>query len=375
MGIVAGEASGDLLGAELIQALRKQWPDLQVTGLGGPAMIAAGCNSLFDIERLSVMGLVEPLLHLPDLFKLRRALYSHFSQQLPDLFIGIDAPDFNLGLEQQLRQLGIPVVHYVSPSVWAWRRRRVHKIAKAVNLMLTLFPFEVKFYQQQGIPAYCVGHPLARQIPLHPDQRAARQALGLDEKAVYVALLPGSRKQELQRLAEPFLLAAKQIASERPQVKFLTSQINAQRSAAFYASYQQYAAQLPLTFFTGRTHDVLAAADVVLVASGTATLETMLFKKPMVIAYRLSPLTYLLATWLVKIPHVGLPNILAGELVVPELIQSAANPSNIAKHIGDYLDHPEKVRALEERFLQLHEQLRANTPDKVVELVGQLVWK
>ncbi len=369
IGILAGEASGDLLGAKLIQALRERCPDLQIEGIGGPAMIAAGCNSLFDIERLAVMGFIEPLLRLPDLIKLRHDLYHHFINNRPDVFIGIDAPDFNIGLELKLRHAGIPVVHYVSPSVWAWRQNRVHKIAKAVDLMLTLLPFEAKFYQQHNVPVRYVGHPLASQIPLQPDKAAARRALCIDEHATYVALLPGSRRQEIRYMAEPFLRAAKLAWQQRPHLRFLTTHVNEQRYQEFYECYQRIAPELPLEFFTRRSQDVMAAADVVMVTSGTATLETMLYKKPMVIAYRMSKFTYQLAKLLVKTPYAGLPNLLANELLVPELIQDAVQPEAIARHILDYLDHPEKVHALQERFNQIHNELRADSAGCIADAV------
>jgi lipid-A-disaccharide synthase len=379
IGIVAGEASGDLLGAELINALRERCPDLQIEGIGGSAMNVAGCDSLFDMERLSMMGFIEPLLHLPDLIELRCNLYHHFTEiNRPDVFIGVDAPDFNLGLELKLRQAGIPTIHYVSPSVWAWRRYRIHKIAKAVDLILTLLPFEAKFYEQQNVPALYVGHPLAKQIPLHPDKLAARRALGIDENKVCIALLPGSRRQEIRYMAAPFLLAAKKIveqnaAQQQPALHFITSHVNELRYQEFYAAYQQYAAELPLTFFTQRSHDVMAAADVVLVTSGTATLETMLYKKPMVIAYRMSSFTYQIAKILVKTPYIGLPNLLAQELVVPELIQNAVTPDNIAQTVLDYLQHPEKVQAIENKFVAIHKELLHGSSDKAAEAVLQLV--
>lgn len=373
--MVAGEASGDLLGAKLIQALRERYPDLQVEGLGGPAMIAAGCRSLFDIERLAVMGLIEPLLRLPDLIKLRRGLYRHFTAHRPDIFIGIDAPDFNLGLEIQLRRTGIPVVHYVSPSVWAWRQGRIHKIAKAVDLMLTLLPFEAAFYEKNHVPVRYVGHPLADQIPLEPDLIAARRALCIEEKATYVAILPGSRRQEIRHMAEPFLHAAKQAWEQRPHLKFLTSHINEQRYQEFYEYYKKLAPDLPLQFFTCRSQDVVAAADAVLVTSGTATLETMLFKKPMVIAYRMSRLTHQIAKRIVKTRFIGLPNLLADEYLVPELIQGQARPEQICHHLLDYLDHPEKVRTLAGRFTQLHQGLRADSANSIADAVLSVIKK
>ncbi len=358
IGIIAGEASGDLLGAKLIESLRAECPDLQFEGIGGPAMMALGFTSLFDMERLAVMGFVEPLFRLPDLFRLRHEIIQHFLKNPPDVFIGIDAPDFNLGLELKLRQHHIPVVHYVSPSVWAWRQYRIHKIAKAVDLMLTLLPFEAAFYEKHQVPVKYVGHPLAEQIPMHPDKAAARRALCLDEHATYVALLPGSRKQELRYMSEPFLQAARLAWQARPDLRFLSSQINEQRYHEFYASFKQFTPDLPLTIFTQRSHDVMAAADIVLVTSGTATLETMLYKKPMVIAYRMSRFTHQLAKWLVKTPFAGLPNLLANQLVVPELIQDQVKPELICQHILDYLDHPGKVEHLKNTFIQLHKDLR-----------------
>jgi lipid-A-disaccharide synthase len=373
IGIVAGEASGDLLGAKLIQALQHRHPDLQVEGVGGPAMMAAGCDSLFDIERLAVMGFIEPLCRLPELIKLRYDLFQHFNKHRPDFFIGIDAPDFNLGLERKLRRIGIPVVHYVSPSVWAWRQYRIHKIAKSVDLMLTLLPFEAKFYEQHQVPVRYVGHPLAEQIPLKTDPLAARRSLCIEEQAVYVALLPGSRRQEIRYMAEPLLLAAKLILQKNPNVRFLTSHVNEQRYQEFYDYYQKFAPDLPLHFFTRRSQDVMAAADVVVVTSGTATLETMLFKKPMIIAYRMSRFTYQLAKLLVKTPYAGLPNLLANTLLVPELIQDAAKPETIASLVLDYLAHPEKVALLQSKFTDLHQNLRASSACNLADAVLSVV--
>lgn len=373
IGILAGEASGDLLGAKVIQALRARCPQLQVEGIGGQAMMSAGCESLFDMERLSVMGLVEPLMRLPDLLKLRRSVYQYFTEHKPDVFIGIDAPEFNLGLEEKLRQAGIPVVHYVSPSVWAWRQKRIHKIKRAVDLMLTLLPFETSIYQQHEIPVSYVGHPLAEQLPFEIDVCAARRALHIDEKTRYVALLPGSRKQEIRHLAEPFLLAAQQLWQNNPDLHFLTSHVNEQRYHEFMAVHQRVTPDLPLHIFTRRTHDVLAAADAVIVTSGTATLETMLFKKPMVIAYRMPWLTHQLAKWLVKTPYIGLPNLLAGEMIVPELIQHAAEPKAIANHIQTFLDHPEQTAKLQERFLTIHRALKQDSANCIADAIMNLV--
>lgn len=375
IGILAGEASGDLLGAKLIHALRERYPNLQIEGIGGPAMMAAGCESLFDIERLSVMGFIEPLFRLPDLIKLRYDLFQHFSKNPPDVFIGIDSPDFNLGLELKLHNLGIPIVHYVSPSVWAWRQYRVHKIAKAVDLMLTLLPFEAAFYEQHKVPVQYVGHPLAEQIPLQPDKIAARRSLYLDENATYIALLPGSRRQEIHYMAEPFLRAAHLAWQQRPHLRFITAHVNEERYQEFYECYKQHTPDLPIEFFTRHSHDVMAAADVVLVTSGTATLETMLYKKPMVIAYRMSRLTHFLAKLLVKTPYAGLPNLLANQLLVPELIQDAAKPETMCEHILDYLDHPEKVQELKNKFTELHQTLRADSSSSIADAIMQVIKK
>lgn len=375
IGILAGEASGDLLGANLIHSLRERCPDLQVEGIGGAAMQAAGCHSLFDMERLAVMGLVAPLLRLPDLIKLRHDIGEHFIKHPPDIFIGIDAPDFNLGLELKLRRAGIPVVHYVSPSVWAWRRYRIKKIAKAVDLMLTLFPFEAAFYEEHHVPVRYVGHPLADQIPLKPDTMAARRSLCVAEKVRYVALLPGSRRQEIRYMAEPMLRAALLAWRANPELKFITSQINEARYQDFYACYQRVAPELPLQWFTRRSHAVMAAADVVLVTSGTATLEAMLFKKPMIIVYRMSKLTYFLAKKLVKIPFAGLPNLLANEALVPEFIQDQVTPEALCEAMLNYLQHPEKVEQLQARLTELHTLLKTDTALRVTTALLELMKK
>jgi len=373
LGILAGEASGDLLGAGLIDALRDFSPDLKATGIGGPAMIQAGCHSLYDIDRLSVMGFIEPLFRLRELFAIRSGLYQYFIQNKPDVFIGIDSPDFNLGLELKLRQAGIPVVHYVSPSVWAWRQKRVYKIAKAVNLVLTLFPFEADFYKQYNVPVRYVGHPLADKIPLEPDKSAARKALGLDLDNTYIALLPGSRRGELKQLSELFIATAQLCLKQNPKIKFITSAANTQRDREFKAYCERIAPQLPITFFERRSHEVMAASDVVLVAAGTATLETMLFKRPMVVAYRLSALGYQLVRKLVTISVYSLPNLLAKETLVPEFIQDAAKPEALSAALLDYLNQPEKVEALKKRFLEIHRELRCNANQQAAKAVVELL--
>ncbi len=373
IGILAGEPSGDLLGAGLINALRQRNPEFNFTGIGGPAMINAGCVSLFEMERLSVMGLIEPLFRLPELFRIRRDLYQYFIQHRPSLFIGIDSPDFNLGLELKLRRAGIPVIHYVSPSVWAWRQKRIFKIAQATDLVLTLFPFEADFYHKHQVPVKFVGHPLADLIPLHTDKKMIRQKLNLDLNATYVAILPGSRLNEIKYLAEIFLQSATQIWKKRPEIKFITSAVNEKRDQEFKQMAAKVAPDLPLTFFQGCSHDVMAASDAVMVTSGTATLETMLFKRPMVVAYRMANLTYQLARHLVKLRFISLPNLLADERLVPEFIQSTATPENISAAIVDYLDHPEKIDELEKRFLEIHERLRCNANEQAADAVLNLL--
>lgn len=373
LGILAGEASGDLLGQGLIKALRLSYPDLMVSGVGGPAMIQAGCHSLYEMERLSVMGFFEPLMRIHELLKMRSGLAHYFIENKPDVFIGIDSPDFNLGLEIKLRKAGIPVIHYVSPSVWAWRQKRIHKIAKATDLVLTLFPFEVDFYQKHHVPACFVGHPLADLIPLQIDKLAARQRLALDPHVTYVALLPGSRRNELKNMGELFIATAKKCLQQNPQIQFITSAINAARDAEFKAICQRVAPEFPIHFFMGKSHDVMAASDVVLVTSGTATLETMLFKRPMAIVYRVGNVTFQIAKRLIKLPFIGLPNLLAKESLVPEFIQDAATPDAIANALLDYIHYPEKAQALEKTFLAIHQELRRQANEQAASAVKRLI--
>ncbi|HSW69609.1 MAG TPA: lipid-A-disaccharide synthase [Gammaproteobacteria bacterium] len=373
IGILAGEPSGDILGANLIKALHTQQPQFAFTGIGGPQMISAGCQSLHDMERLSVMGLVEPLFRLPELFRIRQHVYHYFLQNRPDVFIGIDSPDFNLGLELKLRQQNIPVIHYVSPSVWAWRQKRIFKIAKATDLVLTLFPFEADFYKKHNVPVQFVGHPLADLIPLQNDKLAARKKLNLDPDAIYIALLPGSRFNEIKFLAERFFRTAYQCYKKRPHIKFITNAANKKRYEELHIIYQSHFQDLPLTFFQDESHAVMEAADVVLVTSGTATLETMLYKRPMVIAYRMANLTYQLAKHLVKLKFIGIPNLLANEKLVPEFIQETATPENMSEALLDYLDHPEKVIVLEKKFLELHQVLRCHASQQAAKAVLSLI--
>ncbi|HVY53837.1 MAG TPA: lipid-A-disaccharide synthase, partial [Gammaproteobacteria bacterium] len=364
--------SGDLLGAGLIQSLREIYPDLIVSGIGGSKMIQAGCQSLYDLDELSVMGIIEPLKRLPRLLKIHRHLYQHYSQIKPDAFIGIDSPDFNLGLELKLRKQGIKTAHYVSPSVWAWRQNRIHKIARAVDLMLTLLPFEAKFYEKHQVPVKFVGHPLADKIPMQPAKEAVRASLGIKAERV-IALLPGSRKQELKYLGKTFLEAAKLCYQAHPEMQFITSSINDDRDLEWRSLHQEVAPELPLHFYKQCSHQVMAAADAVLVTSGTATLETMLFKKPMVIAYKTSGFNYFLAKKLVKTPYIGLPNLLAQQALVPEFIQEAADPKALAYALLKYVENMALTNELQQKFSLIHEELLQNADKQSAHAIISLI--
>jgi lipid-A-disaccharide synthase len=334
--LVAGEASGDILGAGLMQALKAQYPQVEFIGVGGPLMQAEGLNSYFPMERLSVMGLVEVLSRLPELLARRKRLISTLIEAKPDVFIGIDAPDFNLTLELKLRQAGIKTVHYVSPSVWAWRQKRVLKIREACDLMLTLFPFEAQFYRDHQVPVRFVGHPLADTIALQADRAAARDALNLAQDQPVVALLPGSRGGEVSRLGSLFLDAAVRLRTLRPGIQFVLPCASPERRAQL--EQMLVGRDLPLTLLNGRSHEALAACDAVLIASGTATLEALLHKRPMVVAYKVAPLTYRILKRLVSSAYISLPNLLAERLLVPELIQDAATPEALAQLLAPLLD-------------------------------------
>lgn len=363
IGIVAGEVSGDTLGAGLMQALRQRLPHVEFVGICGPQMLAEGGQSLFPMERLSVMGLVEVLGRLRELFTIRDELVRHFTEQKIDLFIGVDAPDFNLRVEAMLKPLGIPTVHYVSPSVWAWRQGRVDGIRQAVDTVLCLLPFEKQFYDQHGVNAVFVGHTLADTIPLQNDTAAARQALGLDQNAEYIALLPGSRGGEVARLAPRLFAAAARLREDRPQAQFIIPAINAARRADIEQHLTAAGVEAHIfddSYGAGVGRLVMAAADVVVLASGTATLEAMLLKKPMVVVYFLHWLTWWIARLLVKVPYVGLPNLLAGESLVPELLQGAATPEAIARETQRWLQDDLYREQRLQRFTSLHESLRQN---------------
>lgn len=376
IGIVAGEVSGDTLGAGLIRGLRRRFPRAEFIGICGPQMEAEGGVSLFPMERLSVMGLVEVLGRLRELFGIRDALVEKFTEEKIDLFIGVDAPDFNLRLDALLKPAGIPTVHYVSPSVWAWRQGRVEGIRRTVDLVLCLLPFEKQFYDAHGVQADFVGHPLADSLPLVNDTQAARQRLGLEADGEYIALLPGSRGGEVRRIAGTLFEAAKLVAQKRPQARFIIPAINAARRADIEGELQGCGLQAQIfdsSLGAGVGRLVMSAADTVVLASGTATLEAMLLKKPMVVAYRLHWLTYLIARMLVKTPYVSLPNLLAGQTLVPELIQHAATPEAVAAETLRWLeDHDYRENRLR-HFAGLHESLQQNADVRAADAVTRLL--
>lgn len=368
--LVAGEASGDILGAGLMQALKARHPQIEFIGVGGPRMQAEGLSSYFPMERLAVMGLVEVLGRLPELLARRRQLIKTLIDAKPDVFIGIDAPDFNLGLELKLRRAGIKTVHYVSPSVWAWRQKRVLKIRDACDLMLTLFPFEAQFYDAHQVPVRFVGHPLADAIPLQADRVAAREALDLPQDSAVVALLPGSRGGEVARLGALFLDAAVRLRTLRPGIRFVVPCASPERRVQL--EQMLVGRDLPLTLLDGRSHDALAACDAVLIASGTATLEALLYKRPMVVAYKVAPLTYLILKRLVSSAYFALPNLLAERMLVPELIQHAATPEALAQALAPLLNDG-VVQT--EGFDVIHRALRRDASAQAAEAVLKLIGK
>ncbi|MCW8194278.1 lipid-A-disaccharide synthase [Proteobacteria bacterium 005FR1] len=374
IGMLAGEMSGDWLGAGLMQAIKARVPEVVFEGIGGPQMIAAGFNSLADQERLAVMGFVEPLKRLPELLGIRRRIYKHFLANPPDVFLGIDSPGFNITLERKLRESGIKTAHYVSPQIWAWRRERVHKIARSVDLMLTLFPFEADFYAEHAVPVAFVGHYLADRIPLEPDQKAARKALDVPADARVVALLPGSRANEVKLLAPDFIAAAEWCLQRDPKLQFLIPAANAGRFAQLQA-FLSSKPDLPIRLVDGRSREIMCAADAVLMASGTTTLEALLLKKPMVVAYRFPPLSYAIYSRLLEIPHISLPNILAGRELVPELLQDRVTPEVLGQQLMSYFDEPQKVAHLQQEFSAIHETLRQNADERAADAVLELAAK
>jgi lipid-A-disaccharide synthase len=362
VGMVAGEVSGDLLAGLLLEGMRKRWPDLSAWGIGGPVMAGNGFEAAWPSERLAVRGYVEVLRHYRGLVRLRKELKDRLLlADRPDLFIGVDAPDFNLDLEADLRQAGLRTVHFVCPSIWAWRAGRVAKIRKAADHVLCLFPFEPELLARHDIPATYVGHPLASVIPPEADRAAARRALGLPESAEVLAVLPGSRSSEVSYLADIFLEAAYRVRVMRPGLRIVVPAVPALRSAIEAAAARVGLWGDAITIVTGRSHEVLAACDVTLIASGTATLEAALYKRPMVIGYRMNPLSWEIMKRQALQPWVGLPNILLREMAVPELLQSDCSPQLLARAVLDWLQSPAKIASVQTRFRGLHAQLRLDT--------------
>ncbi len=369
--LVAGEASGDILGAGLMQALRQHCPQVEFIGVGGPLMQAQGLTSYFPMERLAIMGLVEVLGRLPELLSRRKRLIATFKEQQPDVFIGIDAPDFNLTIELKLREAGIKTVHYVSPSVWAWRQKRVFKIRKGCDLMLTLLPFEAQFYQEHQVPVLFVGHPLADSVAMQHDPLPAREQLGLPADAQVVALLPGSRGGEVAKLGALFVETACYLLAKKPQLRFIIPAANQARRQQLAAILVEMP-NLPIQILDGQSQTALQACDAVLIASGTATLEAMLFKKPMVVAYKLAPVSHWLLKKMVKSPYISLPNLLANAMLVPEFIQDAATPKALAGAVlAQLADGSEQTQ----RFAELHASLRCGASERAAQGVLQLVGR
>ncbi|MHB1300157.1 MAG: lipid-A-disaccharide synthase [Burkholderiales bacterium] len=365
IGIVAGEASGDLLGSHLVRALKEKLPEVEFVGIGGPKMQSAGVTSLFPMEKLAVMGYVEVLKRYFQIVAIRRKLIRYFKSNPPDIFVGVDAPDFNLDLERSLKRAGIPTIHYVSPSIWAWRGERIHKIRKSCTKVLALFPFEKELYDKAGIDADYVGHPLADMIPESADRAAMRRNMKLPPDAKIFAFLPGSRQSELQYMADTFIQTAMLVREKWPDAKFLVPLASRETRTLFEeAIYRNHAEDIAFTLFFGHAVDAMMASDIVLVASGTATLEAALLKRPMVITYKMAPLTYSLKKRKKYQPYVGLPNILSGKFVVPELLQDEATPENLARALINLMQDEAVIRKLEDVFAEMQHSLKQNTAEK-----------
>jgi len=373
--LVAGEASGDALGAALIEALRRKYPAAQFAGVAGPRMKAAGCTAWHDIEELSVMGLTEVVSSLPRLWRLRASLRKQILEWRPDVFVGVDYKEFNLGLAKLLKRAGLPTVQYVSPQVWAWRQGRVRTIGASVDLVLCLFPFEPAFYREHGVRAAFVGHPLADQIPLEVRPDKARAELGIDPLARVLAILPGSRRAEVERLADEFAGAAELLARQFPGLVCIAPMVTPALRAVFAAHCARRAPHAAVKLLDGQARQALAAADVVLVASGTATLEAALSKRPMVVAYKLGAITAFLLRRLgiIKVKHFSQPNLLAGTELVPEFFQEAANAANLAAALARWLTRPDAVAQLQQQYAALHERLRCNGAERAANEIGELV--
>jgi lipid-A-disaccharide synthase len=373
LALVAGEASGDLLASRLLSGLQPMLPEVRLHGIGGPAMAEYGFVSDYPMEKLAVRGLFEVLSHYRELKALRDELREQLLMERPAVFVGVDAPDFNLDLEIQLKQAGIPTLHFVSPSVWAWRRGRITKIGRAVSHLLVIFPFEEAIYNKAGIPVTYVGHPLAEMIPMDPDQDAARDALGIARDARVVTILPGSRLSELKHNTRVFLETAAMLKKRDPKVQFVMPMAGDTQRAFVEQLMTPYLKALPLQIMTGGSHNAIAACDAALVASGTATLEVALFKKPMVISYRMNPASWQVLRLMAYQPWVGLPNIMAREFLVPELLQDRATPAGLSSALWAQLSNDQNRQRLRRRFVDLHHDLMRNTASQSAHAVMELL--
>jgi lipid-A-disaccharide synthase len=368
--IVAGEASGDLLGSHLISALKKKRKDLTFFGIAGPKMMSEGASTLFPIEKLSVRGYFEVIKHLWGLLKLRKRLLQQILAEKPDIFIGVDAPDFNFWLERKLKKQGIPTIHYVSPSIWAWRGGRIHKIKRAVTHMLALFPFEPALYESVNLPVTYVGHPLADELPITPDKKSARTLLKLRQNEMVIAMLPGSRQSEVQQHADLFVKTAELINQHHPSAKFIVPLITRETRDIFERALAKSTDNtLDMKLLFSHAHDAMEAADFVIVASGTATLEAALLKQPMIITYRMPTISWWLLKPLHYLPYVGLPNVLAGQFVVPELLQKEATPEKLNETMTAMLQDTEALLAIQHTFTEIHLSLKQNSAQKAADVV------
>ena len=372
-GIVAGEKSGDILGAGLMGALRELYPGAHFSGIGGPEMEQLGCVSLAPMERLSVMGFVEPIGRLPELFLIKHRLERHFLETRPAAFIGLDSPDFNLRLAAKLHKGAIRTIHYVSPSVWAYRAGRIHGIAKSIDLMLTLFPFETDIYREHSVPVRCVGHPLADTIDLEDRGEQARHELAIDPSARVITLMPGSRKGEIGRMAPVFLEAAAEALEKFPDLRFLLPCSGVENRSLLEGIIGRGGFADARLRLLDQSHSAIAAADFVILASGTASLEAMLLRRPMVVCYKLAPLTYALASRIVKVDHMAIPNLLAGERLVPEYVQDEVNKDNLLREIEQFMANPAPRSELLEKFEQQHHFLRRNASSQAADAIHGLL--
>ncbi|MDP9769725.1 lipid-A-disaccharide synthase [Kosakonia cowanii] len=370
--LVAGETSGDILGAGLIRALRARVPNARFVGVAGPRMQAEGCEAWYEMEELAVMGIVEVLGRLRRLLHIRADLTRRFSELQPDVFVGIDAPDFNITLEGNLKKRGIKTIHYVSPSVWAWRQKRVFKIGKATDLVLAFLPFEKAFYDRFNVPCRFIGHTMADAMPLDPDKNAARAHLGISPQARCLALLPGSRGAEVEMLSADFLRTAQLLRERYPELEVVVPLINAKRREQFEQIKAQVAPDLTVHLLDGQAREAMIASDAALLASGTAALECMLAKCPMVVGYRMKPFTFWLAKRLVKTPYVSLPNLLAGREVVKELLQEECQPQALAAALEPLLANSETRHEMHDLFRELHQRIRCNADEQAADAVLEL---